>query len=423
MPYNGDTPVEIAMKHLSAVPEPPSTKRPEVPPELDAVVLRALAKNPDDRFQSVEEMDADLNAISKGMEISATTTDAATTVLAGAGLSAPTMISRAPTRVVPPPRTGAPVPPPPDYYDYGRSPGRRPVWPWLLSIALIAAVGIALFIVYQQLRGSATVAVPSVTQIRDTLAVNKITNAGLKAKSILQTSATVQVGYVIRQEPLESEHVSRGSTVTIYVSSGTGEIRVPSVVGQSLTDALNTLSKNFKPQVKQGNSPKPQNTVYSQRPVGNELAKKGSAVTIWISKGPAKITVPDVVGYLYADAYSRLQSSGFTPVRQYVPDTSPKGTVIDESPPGNTQQDPGTTITLSVSKGPSTVLVPDVTTEDLGTATQELSAQNLNPQIIYQDTTDVSQEGFVLSQDPVGGSQIAPGSTVKIYVGKYVAAP
>ena len=127
-PYNGDTPVEIAMKHLSAVPEPPSVKRPEVPPELDAVVLRALAKNPDDRFQSVEEMDADLNAISKGMEISETTTDAATTVLAGAGLSAPTMISRAPTRVVPPSRTGAPMPPPtpPDYYDYDRN--RRGRW-------------------------------------------------------------------------------------------------------------------------------------------------------------------------------------------------------------------------------------------------------------------------------------------------------
>jgi serine/threonine-protein kinase len=424
-PYSGDTPVEIAMKHLSAIPEPPSVKRPEVPPELDAVVLRALAKHPDDRFQSVEEMDADLNAISKGLEISGTTTDAATTVLAGAGLSAPTMISRAPTRVVPPSQARAPIPPPspPDYYDYDRSSRRRPVWPWLLSLALVAAVGIAFFIVYQQMRGNSSVPVPPVIQIRDTLAIKKITDAGLEAAQIPQTSTTVQEGYVIRQDPLEGKRVSRGSTVTIWISSGTSEIRVPSVVGETMTVAINTLSKNFKFRVKQGHSSKPQNAVYQQRPLGNELAPKGSIVTIWVSLGPAQVLLPDVVGSLYADAYSRLRSAGFNPVRQWVDDSAVKGTVVDESPPGDTQQNPGTTITLSVSRGPSTVLVPDVTTEDLSTATSQLSGAGFIPQVIYQDTADVAEEGIILSQEPTGGSQVAPGSRVKIYVGKYVASP
>ena len=424
-PYNGETPVEIAMKHLSAVPEPPSVKRPEVPPELDAVVLRALAKNPDDRFQSVEEMDADLNAISKGMEISETTTDAATTVLAGAGLSAPTMISRAPTRVVPP-RAGAPMPPPapPDYYDYDRTPGQRPVWPWLLSLALIVAVGVAFFIVYRQLSSNAKVAVPAVTDIREQLAINKISEAGLNPESITRTSSTTAKGYVISQDPLESEHVPRGSTVKIYVSSGTNKIRVPSVVGQSLTNATNTLqNKNFKLRSKLGNSPKPQNTVYQQNPTGNTMALTGSTVTIWISQGPAKVLLPDVIGDLYADAYSRLQSAGFVPVRQWVDDSSSaKGTVIDESPPGSTPQDPGTTITLSVSKGPSTVLVPDVTQETSDQASLDLTTQGFTPQVQYQDTTDVAEDGFVLKQTPAGGKQATPGSTIIIYVGQYVAS-
>jgi serine/threonine-protein kinase len=424
-PYNGDTPVEIAMKHLSAVPEPPSVKRPEVPPELDAVVLRALAKNPDDRFQSVEEMDADLNAISKGMEISETTTDAATTVLAGAGLSAPTMISRAPTRVVPPSRTGAPMPPPtpPDYYDYDRTPGRRPIWPWLLSLALIAAVGIAFFIVYHQLTGSARVAVPSVTDIREQLAIKKINGAGLSPQSITQTSPTVAAGYVIRQDPLESKHVPRGSTVTIYVSSGTGEIRVPSVVGQSLTEAANTLqNKNFKFRSRTGHSSKPTNVVYQQQPVGNALALKGSTVTVWVSQGPAQVTLPDVTGSLYAQAYSQLQSAGFGVRRVDVPDSSVKGTVIDENPPGNTPQDPGTTVTLSVSKGPSTVLVPDVTQETADQASLDLTAAGFTPQVEYQNTTDVAEDGIVLKQTPAGGKQARPGSTIFISVGQYVAS-
>ena len=422
-PFNGDTPVEIAMKHLSAVPEPPSVKRPDVPPELDAVVLRALAKNPGDRFQSVEEMDADLNAISKGMEISGTTTDAATTVLAGAGLSAPTMISRAPTRVVPPARAGAPIPPvtPPGYYD--RAPSRRPVWPWLLSLALIAAVGIAFFIVYHQLSNSAQVAVPAVTGIHEKLAIKHITDAGLKADSVIKTSPTVPAGDVISQNPLESERRPRGSTVTIYVSNGTGEKRVPSVVGQSMTDALNTLSKDFSYKIIQGHSTKSEGTVYSQRPVGNALAPKGSRVTIWVSQGPSKVMLLDVVGDLYASAYSQLTNAGFVVQRVDRTDNSAVGTVIDENPPGNTQQQPGSTVTLSVSKGPSTVLVPDVMSFALADARSTILGAGFKVSVGYQDTPDITLDQIVIAENPPGDNQAPPGTTIDITIGNYVAAP
>src|SRR5438067_3752979 len=143
VPFNGDTPVEIAMKHLSAVPERPSAKRPEIPHDLDMVVLRALAKDPADRYQSAEEMDADLERVARGLRISPETEEAATTVLRGADLaaSAPTTISRAPTAVT---QVRPPVgPPPPVYYDYDEPPSRRTIWPWLLAILLVAAAAIA----------------------------------------------------------------------------------------------------------------------------------------------------------------------------------------------------------------------------------------------------------------------------------------
>src|SRR5438876_10614527 len=103
VPFTGETPVEIAMRHLSDTPQPPSTKRPEIPPDLDMIVLRALAKNPDDRFQTAEEMDAELERVAGGGAVTTETADAATAVLSGTALAA-----AAPTMVTPP--WGPPAP-------------------------------------------------------------------------------------------------------------------------------------------------------------------------------------------------------------------------------------------------------------------------------------------------------------------------
>src|SRR6059058_3312298 len=123
VPFTGDAPVEIAMKHLSAIPDPPSKLREGVPHDLDAVVLRALAKEPDQRYGSAEEMDADLARVARGVAVSSKTEDAMTQVLSGAGIAAaPTMVQR-PRGVTPP---APPVyRPPTPYYDYEESPSRR----------------------------------------------------------------------------------------------------------------------------------------------------------------------------------------------------------------------------------------------------------------------------------------------------------
>src|SRR3954451_15626649 len=132
VPFTGDAPVEIAMKHLSAVPEPPSKLRPDVPHDLDAVVLRALAKDPDQRYGSAEEMDADLARVARGVAVSREPEDAMTQVLPGAGnATAATMITR--PRAV----TAPPVYRPQNAY-YEETPGRRSVWPWLLGILACA---------------------------------------------------------------------------------------------------------------------------------------------------------------------------------------------------------------------------------------------------------------------------------------------
>src|SRR2546429_6459858 len=152
VPFTGDTPLEIAMKHLSEVPVPPSELRDDVPDDLDLIALRALAKDPEDRYQTAAEMDADLARIQRGLSISSETTDAATAVLAGAGISgAPTIIAPRPTQVAPP--QPPPPTPPAAYYGYEGPPRRsRSIWPWLLGLLLLVGAGFAAWFAYGEIR-------------------------------------------------------------------------------------------------------------------------------------------------------------------------------------------------------------------------------------------------------------------------------
>src|SRR5256714_1236098 len=198
VPFTGDTPLEIAMKHLSEVPVPPSELRDEVPEDIDMVTLRALAKDPEDRYQTAEEMDADLARIQRGLAVSSETTDAATAVLGGAGISgAPTIIAPRPTQVAPPqppPRT-----PPAGYYGYDGPPRRsRSIWPWLLVLLLLVGAGVAAWFAYGKIRdelnANKPVAVPYVLGLRKAQEVKKTTDKGLGAKVYPRLSTTMPAG-------------------------------------------------------------------------------------------------------------------------------------------------------------------------------------------------------------------------------------
>src|SRR3954451_17822319 len=226
VPFTGDTPLEIAMKHLSEVPKPPSEHRDDVPHDLDSVVLRALAKEPSERYPSAEEMDADLARILEGLPVGEETESAATAVLAGSGLlaAAPTSVitrpSTAATRVVPPGST-----PPAGYYGYEGPPRRRrPIWPWILSVLLLLAAGAAAWFAYtkiqDQLAANKPVKVPSVVGIEEKLAVQQLHERQLVEQVSHQASSTVQKGYVISQSPDPGTGVAKNTTVKLAVSSG-----------------------------------------------------------------------------------------------------------------------------------------------------------------------------------------------------------
>src|SRR5437764_3590086 len=240
VPFSGDTPVEIAMKHLSSTPELPSSKRAEIPRELDLVVLRALAKDPADRYQSAEEMDADLARVARGVSVSPATEEAATAIISRPPPTAVTAIT--------PPRTREPVPyaPPAAYYDYDE-PRRRAIWPWFVALLFVAAAVVGGYFLYNQvqsqLSGSKTVAVDNYRDLREIAAVRKIRAKGLRWQVVRQYNAKVPVTYVFKQDAQPGERIAKGNYVTIFSSLGPPKTDIPSVVGDQLDAAVTDLQK------------------------------------------------------------------------------------------------------------------------------------------------------------------------------------
>src|SRR5437588_6475479 len=238
VPFSGDTPVEIAMKHLSSPPEPPSLKRAEIPRELDLVVLRALAKDPADRYQSAEEMDADLARVAQGVAVSPATEEAATAIIARPPPTAVTEIT---------PRTRDPVPyaPPAAYYDYDE-PRRRAFWPWLLALLFVAAAIVGGYFLYNeiqnQISGAKSVRVERYVGLREILADRKIRALGLIPNVVRQPNPDIPETYVFRQSPVPGAKTNKGAEVTIYASTGAPKTTVPSVVGLDSTDAVSRLA-------------------------------------------------------------------------------------------------------------------------------------------------------------------------------------
>jgi eukaryotic-like serine/threonine-protein kinase len=425
VPFTGDTPLEIAMKHLSEIPVPPSEIRDDVPDDLDLVTLRALAKDPEDRYQTAEEMDADLARVARGLGVSAETAEAATSVLAGAGISgAPTIIAPPPTRVAPPappPRT-----PPAAYYGYEGPPRRsRSVWPWLLVLLLLVGAGFAAWFGYQkikdQLNANKPVAVPFVVGLEQPQAEAKIRAKGFKLRVFRHSNETFAKGLVSGQAPEGGERTDKGNFVRITVSTGRAKVAVPDVVGKTQGEAVAQLTaahlQVFVAHVYSSEDP---DTVTAQNPPAGGKVFRNTKVRINVSQGAKQIEIPRVVGQPYASARSTLLAAGLNVAKSLVDSNQPANTVIAQSPDAGTRVGAGTTVTLSISKGAvATAPVPDVTNQDEPTARALLAGSGFKVQVTRQDVDDPSAEGIVLDQTPAGGANAPSGSTVTIVVGRY----
>jgi eukaryotic-like serine/threonine-protein kinase len=416
VPFTGESPVEIAMKHLSEMPDAPSAHRPDVPEDLDLVVLRALAKEPADRYQSASAMDADLETVAHGGKVPMETSDAATIVMGRGGADASTAVTQLRR-----PRAGGGAGYPPHY----EPPRRRPLWPWLLGIGTAIALAVAGFLIYNavqnQINNSKPIQVPYVNGLQEAIARNTLTEANLQVHVRHLSNPDVEQGLVFNQNPDAGTGVEKNTVVTIDVSTGKKQVSIPNVVGENQIDAVTALTRaGLESRVVQVSSGKPEGTVTSQFPAGGVTVVEGTEVRINVSSGPKQVSVPSVLSLPYGQAASQLEQAGFKVARNDVDSDQAKGIVIDQNPKGGTSADKGSTVTLSVSKGPTTTAVPDVTTYAIADAKATLEGAGFKVRTVSEDTTDPSLDGIVISQDPKGGEQAPPNSFVTLFVGRLV---
>src|SRR5436190_21693465 len=306
-PFDGETPVEIAMKHLSTPPKPPSKLRSDIPPELDLVVMRALAKNPDDRYQTAEEMEADLERVARGRPVAATT--AATQVLRAPAVAE---AATAATMIAAPSRAGD-IPPPVvvDEEEEERGGPDRPLWPWLVAAGFVIAAIIASFFVWQELSGS-TVQEPVAlyTGEPQAQAEQQIHAAHLVPSVQHGSSERYKKGIVFKQDPDPGSKVDKGGTVTIWVSTGPPKVKTPDVKGQQWTDAQQALTDAGLVPVEHFVPGKTKGQVTATDPPAGAAVAKGSKVHVNVMTGPAQGTVPNVVGDTLSQALDILRNAG-----------------------------------------------------------------------------------------------------------------
>jgi len=315
------------------------------------------------------------------------------------------------------------------YYEYEEvRPRQRSLWPWLIGLGLLLAAIVGGFFAYDriqdQLNAAKPVVVPDVRGIKESNAVQQVSAKGLEPEVQRKPDNETPVGLVSSQDPLPGRKVDKGEIVVIVVSTGKAKTKVPNIVGRSQAEALQALSDaHLRWNVVDVFSDREVGIVTGQDPKAGERVVEGAVVRINVSKGSKPVQVPNVVGQPYASAESTLQGVGFVVARQEVDSEAPAGDVISQSPaPGNTASK-GSTVTLQVSKGPQTTALPDVTNQDVDSATAALEQLNFKVKVVREDTNDPLQDNVVISQAPPPGTEAKPGSTVTLTVGRFVEAP
>ena len=341
-PFTGDSPVAIAYQHVRENPIPPSRVDPDVPAWADAIVLKAMAKSPADRYQTAADMRADLQRAASGLPVAAAPPTRMDMYPGTQRMGADPMMTG---------RTSA-IPPVADYeyagadYDRGRGGGRRWI-PWVLGLVLV--LGVVIGVSYYLLAGGKTYSVPLVNGLSVASAQKDIAAAHLRSAVVDQASSTVQKGLVINSNPAEGNNVAANTLVTLYVSTGAAPVAVPDVEGQKANAAQTTLQNaGFQVVVQtDATSTEPSGTVVNQSPIGGTKVAPGSKVTIFVSGGT---TVPNVVGVPASSAVTLLQNDGFK-VNQITaagPAGTAPGTVWQQSPNANTPVVGGSTVNIYI---------------------------------------------------------------------------
>ncbi len=357
-PFVGDSPVAVAYQHVREPAVPPSDHDTSLTPEIDAIVMKALAKRVEDRYQSAAAMRADIERYLAGHPVRATAPplppDPQTTV-APTYANDPATQSTITTQAVPPDDDG--------------DGGSRTGLIVLLGALLVALIVGAAFLLPSLFEDSPEqVQVPDLIGMTEAQARAAIGDAGLAVgQPEYVADADVARDKVVKQDPNRDTFVDPGATVTITVSTGKPMTSVPAVVGQDRSTARATMeSANLVAAFVEKESDEPKDQVIETDPAAGEQVPEGTKITVYFSDGPEK--VPNVVGMTENEAEQALKQAGFKAFVTTSNDTEePKGTVINQNPEGGSEQPEGTSVTIVVSSFEEPSETPTPTPSDTPT--------------------------------------------------------
>jgi eukaryotic-like serine/threonine-protein kinase len=413
-PFTGDSPVAVASKHVRDQPALPRSVNPAIPAAFEAIVMKAMAKSPDDRYATAEEFRADLLRFVEGRPVEAgdpgvTTTMAALGATAAGGATQAVMVTGQ-TQVVATTGAGGEV---------GRAESERRKRVRRLVAALVTllvVLAVIAFFLVQALDTTQHVNVPNVAGQTVAAATQTLQSEGLAVGGTSShTSATMAKGDVISSDPKGGSRVAKNSQVGLVVSAGPTVtlVSVPPVVGQQFTSATETLTNaGLTYKTTYVTSTKPSGTVLTQSPAGGASVKSTTVVKLTVSSSQSSVSVPNVVGLSQTSAGSTITGANLTVGTQTSACSQQvsTGSVASQNPAAGTQEPPSTPVNIVVGSGPCSATVPNVVNDTQSAASSAISSTpGLTPSFTQVDcASSGGTAGTVQSQNPSAGTVLNP---------------
>lgn len=431
-PFTGDSAVAVAYQHVQTIPPLPSSIAGDVPEAMDRVVMKALAKNPDDRYSSAAAMKADLLRAAHGAHVNAPETavwESAATQTLPAVAAAPafpspsspsdatqTRIARAGSQATAVRRA--------DEDEEEDSKKKRPAGliAGIIAVVLVALIGITWLVVTHS-REDSTSEVPNVVGQSQAEAMQTIKSKGFEwaVADEQVTSDTIPAGSVVSTDPAAGTAAKPGSRVIATISSGPASITLPdNLVGMSPAQAQQTVEalglKWTLSDQKEASDNVESGKIARVSPSAGSKVRAGSTITGYVSSGSQKVTVPDVTGMSQDQARNALTQAGLSVGNVNTVDEAgaSQGRVVSTSPAVGSEVKRGDTISLNIASG--NVVVPDnLTGQNYTTVASSLEALGLRVTIIQMPDRNAAA-GTVTGVTPSEGSSVRQGSSITLYV-------
>lgn len=393
LPFEGDSAVSIAMKHASEEVVKPSSLNPLIPEGLEAVILKAMAKDPFDRYQSAQELLEDLKRLKEGRPVKAETAANEKTIV----------ISKKDVE----------------------KPNRKRQATGTATIILLVLLGVAIasgaYFYFSQMMGK-FVEVPKLVDLNVKEAEKLLEEKGLKLKiEKREYSSTYEKDKIIRQDPPPGTRIEKGKEVRVVVSLGERQVEVPDLIGKSELEAgqiLGELGLRIGEVSYEYSDKIPEDMIMKQVPSPGTRVSRGTAVDIVISRGVEVVIVPDVTGLSLDRAKELIKKAGLQfEVIEEESETYEKGKVIRQSPSAGDSIKKGEKVLLVVSSGPAFVSVPNLIGLDSLSARNQLISLGLTVEVMDVEVFEESQIGKVVQQNPDPNTKVRKGTKVTIWVG------